>query len=127
MRLVIFFLVLLAACSSEPPPAKICTALDQGCVLPLGPSTLQVRSNIAPKPLRPFKLEVTLPHAKNVEVSLSMQGMNMGTNRYRLTPDAQGVWRGTLTLPVCVSGRRDWLMTIDADGRTTALTFSTPE
>ena len=127
MRLVFLLLASLAACSSQTPPAKVCEHLSQGCALPLGNSTLQVRSNIQPKPLQPFKLQVTLPNAKSVDVVLSMRGMNMGANHYRLQADSQGIWWGTLTLPVCVSGRRDWLLTINSDDQTTALTFTTQE
>ena len=49
----------------------------------------------------------------------------MGFNLYTLHADQEGVFRGRVTLPVCVSGRRDWVMTLDIDGRRVAIPFVT--
>ena len=43
-----------------------------------------------------------------------MKGMDMGWNRYRLNKDAAGYWNAEVTLPVCVSGRSDWVADFDA-------------
>lgn len=75
-----------------------------------------VKTNVNPQPLRPFALEIHLPQAQQVAVELTMRDMNMGSNLYPLQRDAQGIWRGRVILPVCVSGRRDWVMTVIADG-----------
>lgn len=68
------------------------------------------------KALRPFQLWVTVPDAKKMQASFTMVGMNMGFNRYVLIPDAAGIFHAQVTLPTCVSGRRDWVMTLDIDG-----------
>ncbi len=52
-----------------------------------------------------------------------MQGMEMGFNRYDLRPAASGEFASNVTLPVCVSGRHDWSLTLDIDGSHYALPF----
>jgi hypothetical protein len=42
-----------------------------------------------------------------------MQGMDMGSNRYQLLADGMGGWDGVITLPICSSGRTDWLADFD--------------
>ncbi len=54
-----------------------------------------------------------------------MVGMDMGFNRYDLRPAGNGVFASKVTLPVCVSGRRDWILYLDLDGMRYALRFST--
>ncbi len=54
-----------------------------------------------------------------------MVGMDMGFNRYDLRPTADGAWAAKVTLPVCVSGRRDWILYLDLDGSRYAIPFST--
>jgi len=55
-----------------------------------------------------------------------MVDMNMGFNLYTLRPDSDGVFRAQVTLPACVSGRRDWVMTVDIDKTTRlAVPFAT--
>jgi hypothetical protein len=47
-----------------------------------------------------------------VEVTFFMRGMDMGLNRYRLDADTRGEWKGRVTLPVCMSGRSDWIAAV---------------
>jgi hypothetical protein len=35
--------------------------------------------------------------------------MDMGANRYRLIAEASAGWHADITLPICMSGRTDWL------------------
>jgi hypothetical protein len=35
--------------------------------------------------------------------------MDMGLNRYRMLGDASSGWRAEVTLPICMSGRSDWI------------------
>lgn len=51
----------------------------------------------------------------SVVLDLQMQGMNMGVNRFSLQPEATrpGRWSGKLLLPLCVSGRSDWLVNVE--------------
>lgn len=78
--------------------------------------TLQFPENVAY--LKPFKMRVTLQGLRQEEidkiiVDFKMLGMDMGINRYILSPvkDEEGniVYQGEGILPVCVSGRVDWV------------------
>lgn len=71
--------------------------------------------------LQPFKMRVTvqgLPREdlEKVIVDFKMLGMDMGLNRYTLSPvvDKTGnvTYQGEAILPVCVSGRVDWVANI---------------
>lgn len=121
--MVCVFVLAVAACSRELPPPVACADLTQSCRLDGG--AIEVRADHAPSALHPFTLTVGVQGARQVHAEFVMQGMEMGLNRYRLEPTAAGVWRGRVTLPVCVSGRRDWLLILDVDGEQHALAFAT--
>ena len=124
MRLIVLFAVIaLAGCAKQSAPVISCAALTQGCAL--AQDQLSVKTDRAPTPLKPFALTVLAPAAQAVNVEVQMQGMEMGLNRYRLIRQANGEWRATITLPVCVTGRRDWLMMIEVDGVRRGLAFQT--
>lgn len=123
MRALLLTLIALAGCAQQAESVAPCAALIQGCTLESG--KLFVKSDSVPAPLKPFALTVIAPGAQAVQVELNMQGMEMGLNRYRLLPQANGEWHAAITLPVCVSGRRDWLMVIEVDGARRALMFQT--
>jgi hypothetical protein len=78
-----------------------------------------------PSALQPFVLTVRAPEGKQVYAEFVMQGMEMGLNRYRLERQLNEEWQGRVTLPVCVSGRRDWLLILEVDGERYALAFVT--
>ncbi len=64
--------------------------------------------------LKPFKLQLQLDHKTQVKVEeitliFSMNGMNMGLNKYRLIRKNDALWVATVTLPICTSGRSDWI------------------
>ncbi len=84
----------------------------------------EVRLSVKPAPLEPFELHVQAPGAGRVSAEFQMNGMEMGFNRYDLRP-ADGGFVSKVTLPVCVSGRRDWTLFLDVDGARYALPFST--
>lgn len=42
-------------------------------------------------------------------MAFSMPDMDMGANRYRLIAEASAGWHADITLPICMSGRTDWL------------------
>jgi hypothetical protein len=65
-----------------------------------------------PRALQPFPIHIQLEghqQADAVTLAFSMQGMDMGSNRYRLIADAPGGWSADITLPICTSGRTDWV------------------
>lgn len=76
------------------------------------------------RPLESFALQLrvvrgSVPMDAQITVDFQMRDMDMGQTRYRLQRAADGVWQGRAMLPVCVSGRSDWVaaLSIQADGR----------
>lgn len=102
-----------------------CADLLAGCAFSHRGTTASVRFSETPAPLEAFGLSVSAPGAARISAEFQMVGMDMGFNRYDLRPAAGGAFSSKVTLPVCVSGRRDWVLTLDVDGSRYALPFST--
>ncbi len=86
-------------------PAECQPAL--GCTLPNGS-----RIRFAAALRRPFDIRVenVPPEVQRVEVSFSMQNMDMGFNRYPLARQPDGSWLAAqIRLPVCTDRRNDYL------------------
>lgn len=112
--------------SGETPAETLqCADLAAGCSTRLGDSAVQVGIAGELKVLQPFEVWVRAEGARRVQARFTMEGMDMGFNLYTLRADKEGVFRGRVTLPLCVSGRRDWVMTLDIDGRALAVPFVT--
>lgn len=99
-----------------------CKNMVAGCLLP--DQGLRIMFDQNPQPMRPFRLKVDVLNAREVHASFTMRDMQMGLNRYRLRLEGVGVWTADITLPVCMSGRGDWIMTLDVDGRLFQLPFT---
>lgn len=120
-RLVCALAALLATGCGNPPPPELPVSVlsvpaecdpEQGCPGSAAGLSLQVRFETPAQALQPFPVSARIVSDEPVEtvmVTFSMRGMDMGLNRYRLESDAQGVWQGRVTLPICVSGRSDWI------------------
>ena len=78
-----------------------------------------------PVALQAFGLRVNAPNGHKISAEFQMVGMDMGFNRYDLRPVRPGEFAAEITLPICVSGRRDWMLYLDVDGTRYALPFST--
>jgi len=102
-----------------------CEDMVAGCVAQVGVRSVSLGTDVTIKPLKPFQVWVKAPGAKKVEARFTMAGMDMGFNIYTLRADSQGVFRTSATLPVCVTGRRDWAMTLEIDGTRLAVPFVT--
>lgn len=111
----------------EGGPAVVmdCPDLAAGCSTRLYGQAVSVGVEGELKVLQPFQVWVRAGDARKVQASFTMEGMDMGFNLYTLHADKDGVFRGRVTLPVCVSGRRDWVMTLDIDGHRLAVPFVT--
>lgn len=96
-----------------------------GCTFSHRGAAVTVRFSAPPTSLEAFELRVRAPGAARISAEFQMKGMEMGFNRYDLRPAANGEFGAQVTLPVCVSGRRDWVLTLDVDGSHYALPFST--
>ena len=92
------------------PTRTVCTAGDATQRL-----ALQINGPVTG--LRPFRVQVVAAglSVREVRLEFTMPGMDMGQNRYRLLPEGNG-WVGLVTLPVCTTGRSDWLVTVRALG-----------
>lgn len=111
-----------------PAPAPIrvdCPSLAAGCQARLGDATVTLGASGAIKVLSPFEVWLRGVVAREVQASFTMEGMDMGFNLYTLRPDGQGGYRARVTLPVCVTGRRDWILTLTIDGQQMAVPFVT--
>ena len=95
----------------------------------------RIELSISPQPIpvvKPLQIDVRVTGAvvRQVELDFSGRTMDMGPNRTRLAPVGEGGYRGSAMLPVCVSGRMDWLATlfVDTDGgrRAARFAFSAP-
>ena len=122
--LVASLCVLLTACGDSERQASPAQPLqldggchvDTGCRARAGGLSVQVRFAEQPRPLQPFPVHLSLAgdaEVSEVLVSFSMQGMDMGPNRYRLLSSDGSDWAADITLPVCVSGRSDWVATFE--------------
>lgn len=90
--------------------------IETGCTASAGGLSVAVQFGDTPRALQPFPVSLKTigrETAQAVYVSFVMQGMDMGLNRYRLSGDAMSAWRGDITLPICVSGRSDWIAEFD--------------
>ncbi|MFC4159684.1 hypothetical protein [Chitinimonas lacunae] len=98
---------------SAPAPAirANCAELQRGCRIVLPDATVTLRTDRAPSALHPFRLEVT-GLSSPATVRFGMAGMEMGPIAFPLSAE-NGRAALTATLPLCVQGRRDWLLWLD--------------
>lgn len=106
----------------------VCATLATGCAVQVDGREIRFGIRGTPKPLAPFVVWVTAsgaPPVTKAEARFTMEGMDMGFNIYTLRPDAQAVLRANVTLPICVTGRRDWNMTLEIDKTRLIIPFVT--
>ena len=118
--LLVCVLCLSVSCDKNPEPrlpvsrlmlSQPCDVL-QGCRAADASVAVTVTFGAEPRALQPFPIRIQLEghqQADSVTVAFSMQGMDMGANRYRLIADAPGGWNADIILPICTSGRSDWV------------------
>ena len=97
-----------------PTPLQLSPSCDvkTGCAAAADDLALQFSMGPDMRVLAPFpvRVEVQSDHTvDSVTVTFAMQGMDMGMNRYQLISDGADRWLGNVTLPVCSSGRTDWI------------------
>ena len=117
LRWIVALLLILAAWGyfwlQSPDTGKVdviaCEDIVQGCSY----ADFKVQTMSQPTTMRAFEMRITLPAAASVHASFDMADMQMGINRYRFQEQPDGSWRAMVTLPLCVSGRSDWLMTLE--------------
>jgi hypothetical protein len=120
VSLLVCVLGLVAACDKTPeshlPVSQFTLSqpcdLRQGCRAADASMAVTVTFGAQARALQPFPVHLQLEgdrQADSVSVAFSMQGMDMGSNRYHLLADGGGGWNGDITLPICTSGRTDWV------------------
>ncbi len=99
-----------------------CTPVETPCDAKDKQRTVTLHFPDKVKYLQPFKMQVSMQgftpqEVEKLIVDFKMTGMNMGLNRYTLSPGvAKGnsaSYQGEAVLPVCVSGRVDWVANIE--------------
>lgn len=109
----------------QPALTASCPDLQAGCAVQIDNRIVTLRVEGKLQVLKPFELKVVAPGARKVQVQFTMAGMDMGFNLYTLRPDGQGAFQARIVLPVCVSGRRDWVMSLEINGRRLDIPFVT--
>lgn len=111
----------------RPAEAQAVTCADPlaGCIFSHRGTAVKVMFLTPPTPLEAFELRVSAPGVTRISAEFQMKGMDMGFNRYDLRPAENGLLAAKVTLPICVSGRRDWTLFLDIGGTRYALPFST--
>lgn len=119
------------------PPADVTVAPEPGCDLHRAACTARLPDgssmelSILPRPiplLATLQVEVRLASlaAERAEFDLAGAEMAMAPNRTQLVRAAPGIYRGTTTLPVCVTGKMKWQATVilETESRRIAIPFS---
>ncbi len=136
LRIVLIGLMLIAtACNNQDGKtvrylgvADDCDASQSSCQISDGAVTVSLDMGPEVKPLQSFPLILTIEaggHAlENVLVDFQMQGMEMGSNRYRLVHQGEH-WAGSVIIPVCSASRVDWhaIVEFTVDGETVRAVF----
>jgi len=118
----------------------VCPSLTTGCRVQLDGREFILSIRGSTKPLTPFQVrlqavasaEVAPAEVATVEVRFIMEGMDMGFNLYTLQPDQQSgagqnnTLTANVTLPICVTGRRDWKMMLQIDKQMSNTQLSVP-
>ena len=95
-----------------------CDLNQQGCIARRADKSLELRFNSPARYLTKFAVAVKTTgfDSQPIEKMLldfSMPGMQMGINRFALHKvNDQNDWQGVAILPVCISGRKDWRVTL---------------
>ena len=126
--LFLLLLLVLGACSKQvPPPAEqviqTCADLAKGCSLNAPGGVVKLQTDQPPSAMHKFRMTVMAPGAKQISANLDMLDMDMGPNQYRLLPEGDHFYADML-LPMCVSGRSDWLLTLIIDGKPVKMQFT---
>ena len=100
------------------PPVACGTALE-ACLSEIEGRQIRFRLPRAAAYLKSFPVRVSLQgfgEVDTVVVRFEMRDMNMGYNSVSLARGESG-WQGEAILPLCASGRQDWLATVTIQAR----------
>lgn len=99
------------------PRIENCRLEQAACGADLGAGS-RIAANLGPRPISPaapLAIEIRLEglQAKSVQAVFRGASMNMGAHEISLAAQGDGSFLGQAVLPVCVSGRMVWEVTID--------------
>ena len=130
LGLMLVFGILLAACSEESTNQLPVTVLviaqpcdvRVGCVAEVDDFSMALSMGPEMRALTPFPVNIEVQRGQSIAsmtVAFGMQGMDMGLNRYGFIKNQASTWHANVTLPVCISGRSDWIADFEilADGK----------
>lgn len=97
-------------------PPSDCRLEQAACRADIAPGAA-LTLDFSPRPMSPkapftISMQLTGLEAGQVEASFRGTNMNMGVHELELEPAGKGEFRGSTTLPVCVSGRMSWEITL---------------
>lgn len=101
------------------PRVENCRLEQNACRADLG-SSIQLIAKLGPRPISPMAALTVEAHleglrAQRVQASFRGEAMNMGVHEVQLTRREDGAFEGQTRLPVCVTGRMTWEVTIAID------------
>ena len=112
-------------------PVFPCQTFSSGCNAKTGDTEIEIKFPDNIVFLKHFPIEVRIAALKNainkVTVDFQMVKMNMGLNFYQLTQSDKdkALWTGKGVLPVCTTGRTDWLaiISVQSENETKRVAF----
>lgn len=118
--------IMSAGCDKAAPRVNRvdCPDLVTGCRFELDGQIVALQFSESPRAMKPFVIEVGAPKAVSVEADFAMPGMEMVPNRYHLGRKHDGYWHATVVLPVCISGREDWVLVLSIGDQRASVPFS---
>lgn len=95
-----------------------CDSAKQACAARGEDLEFELRLGPPVRPMEAFGIQLrglrgALDADAQITVEFQMRDMDMGLNRYRLEPAADGAWQGRAILPVCTTGRSDWIARVE--------------
>lgn len=124
-----FYLVKQSDIQIETIAIDNCYPQKQACVVNVAGSEMTISMSDKIYYLKPFYVSIreTPPSANiiMINVNFNMTNMNMGVNRSKLTLN-DDVWAGKALLPICVTGRADWISEVEIQTNNSKTIFSFP-
>ncbi len=96
--------------------SQYCYLSSESCTQ--GDMSAQLEQNVL-HPLKPTVLSVTWPNSEAEQLRMELNGMEMemGTLRFQLTKNDDGLYQAVLLLPVCTTDNMTWLGKIEDENQ----------
>lgn len=107
----------------QNPLSKIaCQPIEGNCVAKIEAGQLQWSVEKSIQYLKPFLNKIQLSNVqqnnvRQISIEFIMQGMQMAVNRSVFKKQSSGIWQAQSVLPICVSGRKDWLAIVRVESQ----------